>query len=293
MHEFDQDTIFFVTLSIWSDSTFCGDTITKPILIRPRPTASFYNFEPDSCIDHEVHFINESSFKDSSAIVSYAWNFGNDDLDSVFNPTYVFTQPGIFSPSLLLTDTFGCQDSIKYENLIRVANIPKADFTADPLELHISDATVYFTNKSNDADKYVWTFGSADNLGVGTNAEDNPTWTFSRAGFYSVQLLALSDLGCFDTASITIHVVDDRLFISNLITPNGDGVNDAFKFKGDHSAMANFKCDIYNRWGTVIYSTQNPGFSWDGALNGEIVSPGTYFYTIWKWEESITCHNST
>ena len=280
IHEFDQDTIFLVTLSIWSDSSFCGDTITKPILIRPRPTASFYNFEPDSCIPHEVHFINESSYKDSSTIVSYAWNFGNDDLDSIAIPTYVYLQPGIFSPSLILTDTFGCQDSIKYENLIRVANIPTADFTASPLEVHISDAAVYFTNKSNDADRFIWTFGNENNLGVGTSEDDNPNWIFPRAGNYEVQLLALSDLGCFDTASLNIRVIDDRLFISNVITPNGDGVNDAFNFIGDHSSMTNFKCAIYNRWGTLIFDTNNPGFNWDGSLHGEIVSPGTYFYTI-------------
>lgn len=274
-HEYNEDSLYFVTLSIWSDSTFCGDTFTKAVLVRPRPTAGFYHIEPDSCVPHEVHFVNTSTFKDSSVITSVNWIFENNGLDSVWNPVYVFENPGVFSPKLVVVDTFGCADSIQFQNLIRAVNVPIAEFTADPMEMHVTEAEVFFTNRSNDADGYVWTFESG-----GVSTDIDPIWTFNRAGDFNVHLLAYSDLGCFDTAQLSIRVINDALFIANVITPNGDGVNDDFKFSGDHSALSDFSCRIFNRWGTLVFSSDMPGFSWDGTINGDPVSQGEYFYII-------------
>lgn len=277
---YEDDTAFNVTLIVWSDSIQCGDTLTQTTLVHPRPDVDFYKIEPDSCIPHEVHFVNASTFTDSSSILTYIWNFGNDTLSNDINPVYVYNQPGIYSPQLIAIDTFGCIDSIQAIDLIRVAEIPEAIFSSDSVEVHISNAVVGFSNMSAAADAYLWTFGDSTNIGVGTSEETDPVWTFSNAGYYNVQLLAYSFYGCFDTASLNIHVVDDRMKLQNVITPNGDGLNDVFYFNGEKSSLSNFNCAIFNRWGTMVYETRNPSFHWDGTTNGEFVTPGTYFYTI-------------
>jgi gliding motility-associated-like protein len=277
---YEDDTAFNVTLIVWSDSIQCGDTLTQQVLVHPRPDVDFYKIEPDSCIPHEVHFVNTSTFSDSSAILTYIWNFGNDTLSNALNPVYIYNQPGIYSPHLIAIDTFGCSDSIQVIDLIRVAEIPEAIFSADSVEVHISNAVIGFSNMSAAADAYLWTFGDSTNNGVGSSEETDPIWTFNNAGYYNVQLLAYSFYGCFDTATLNIHVVDDRMKLQNVITPNGDGLNDVFYFNGEKSSLSNFNCAIFNRWGTMIYETRNPSFHWDGTTNGEFVTPGTYFYTL-------------
>lgn len=67
--------------------------------------------------------------------------------------------------------------------------------------------------------------------------------------------------------------------MSNVFTPNKDGINDYFKpavFKG----MKSGEMKIMNRWGQVIFETNDMQTGWDGTYNGKPVSDGTYFYKI-------------
>ena len=61
-------------------------------------------------------------------------------------------------------------------------------------------------------------------------------------------------------------------------TPNGDGVNDTWVL----DCIASFKhlVMVYNRWGQVLYTTENFDGTWDGTVNGEQLPDGAYFYTM-------------
>ena len=41
-----------------------------------------------------------------------------------------------------------------------------------------------------------------------------------------------------------------------------------------------YQLQIFNRWGQVVFESTEPSFRWDGSVNGESVSEGTYFYSI-------------
>lgn len=72
----------------------------------------------------------------------------------------------------------------------------------------------------------------------------------------------------------------DTAVIPNVFTPNGDGVNDVFEINGFDEASF-FRCEIYNRWGTKITETYEPGVLWDGKTQaGELCSDGVYYYLI-------------
>lgn len=68
------------------------------------------------------------------------------------------------------------------------------------------------------------------------------------------------------------------LFIPNAFTPNGDGLNDTFGVSGE--AIKEFHLKIFNRWGEVIYESNNVKDRWDGTYMGEKVPEGTYIYTV-------------
>ncbi|GEM_PF-1001724 len=280
IHLYGSDSLKTVTLIVWSDSLQCGDTISKVIEVFPRPTVAFTHLEPDSCIPHQVNFLNLSTADSVYPIDNYVWSFGNEDSSIATAPTYVYQDPGLFTVYLKATDVNGCNDSSIVLDYILVAPIPEADFTVSDTAVHINNAEVIFENQSNSADTYQWLFGSVGNSGAGTSTDRDPVWEFKSSGDYRVKLTAISDFGCFDTAFLNVNVIDDRTFLPNVITPNGDGVNDAFEMQVDLTSVTKFQCTIFNRWGSEVFRSTTPGFSWEGRVNGESLPSGVYYYEI-------------
>ena len=73
-------------------------------------------------------------------------------------------------------------------------------------------------------------------------------------------------------------VVDFYLELPKAFTPNGDGENDLYLIEADHVAEVDFK--IFNRWGNLVFSTQDLSEGWDGRHNGKLQNPDTYSYYI-------------
>ncbi|MBL4594754.1 MAG: gliding motility-associated C-terminal domain-containing protein, partial [Flavobacteriales bacterium] len=106
---------------------------------------------------------------------------------------------------------------------------------------------------------------------------------------YSVQAV-LSSVDCPDAIQDTINFeylvtppFDSLGVVPNVITPNGDGLNDVYKISGiSNPCHDEIKVEIYNRWGLLIYeSSEYPEFEWDGTnKSGTKVPAGTYFVLV-------------
>jgi gliding motility-associated-like protein len=95
-------------------------------------------------------------------------------------------------------------------------------------------------------------------------------------------ILSVSDtLGniATDTINVKVHACNlpPEIVIPNIITPNGDGINDVFRFKNEEFWHLNIQ--VFNRWGQLIFSGTDPE-RWDGTYDGKKVSDGVYFYHI-------------
>ena len=66
---------------------------------------------------------------------------------------------------------------------------------------------------------------------------------------------------------------------NNKLETDNDGLNDTFFIDGLRNIYVNFNLEIYNRWGEVIWQTNDAKASWDGYYNGSIVQAGSY---VWK-----------
>jgi len=98
-------------------------------------------------------------------------------------------------------------------------------------------------------------------------------------GICCIKLIAFTN-ECADTTEICINVIPSDLpIIPNVFSPNQDLVNDVFKIKAN--GVKNLSCSIYNRWGNLVHNWENDvnGF-WDGNIQGNPASEGTYFYVI-------------
>jgi len=70
-----------------------------------------------------------------------------------------------------------------------------------------------------------------------------------------------------------------ELYPYNVITPNGDGMNDVFVIENiEH--YPNAELTVFNRWGRLVYQTTGYQNNWGGKVNGNILSNGTYFYVL-------------
>jgi gliding motility-associated-like protein len=148
-----------------------------------------------------------------------------------------------------------------------------ASFQADPVS-GTAPLSVNFTNFTQGATQWNW------NLGDGSfSTNENPSNIYNNAGQYEV-VLAVNNGFCTDSTSITIIVFDDfELMIPNVFSPNNDGINDEFLISA--SGVKDFNVKIYNRWGNLVFTSQNSLDSWKGQNNaGGLSSDGVYFYIL-------------
>jgi gliding motility-associated-like protein len=89
--------------------------------------------------------------------------------------------------------------------------------------------------------------------------------------------------GCTATAAIDISVKKNCLdnadiFIANVFSPNNDGKNDILYIEGN--GLTNIYWTIYDRWGNLLFETNDQSHGWDGTRKGELIEPGTYVYYL-------------
>jgi gliding motility-associated-like protein len=108
----------------------------------------------------------------------------------------------------------------------------------------------------------------------------DPFWvTFTIPGANKITFFIedQTNIGCYDTITMTIHV--QGIDIPNVFTPNGDGVNDFFVI--DNHGMQTLQTLIFNRWGEKVFEWNTTHTDWDGkGLDGEDVSEGVYYYIL-------------
>lgn len=77
---------------------------------------------------------------------------------------------------------------------------------------------------------------------------------------------------------VTDLVEDATIFIPNVFTPNADNLNDSFVYTGCEGYY--LEMEIFNRWGNVVFHTQQPNVFWDGTVGGKPAAEGVYLYTL-------------
>ncbi|WP_185154371.1 gliding motility-associated C-terminal domain-containing protein [Fulvivirga sp. M361] len=69
-----------------------------------------------------------------------------------------------------------------------------------------------------------------------------------------------------------------KIYLPTAFSPNGDGLNDTFGAVGE--GIDNYKLTVYNRWGEILFSSQQLAHKWDGLYKGAPVPFGTYTYEV-------------
>lgn len=176
--------------------------------------------------DLAVHFADRSTSPEG--VVAWRWDFdGNGIIDSTAqNPTFVYTEPGVYTVVLTAHEADGDYDIEKKGVYITVnKSVPTSDFSAIPLA-GPGPLTVDFTNQSTSlgSDKIVLWQWDFDNDGNIDKTEENPSWTYTVGGLYTVTLTVTDEDGDSDT-----RVKENYIAVTILDSGDLDGDSDVDK----------------------------------------------------------------
>jgi len=278
----------------FNGSIYCYGSDSINLIVRPAALASLVmDKNPlEGCEPYSFQLFSASTNADT-----IEWTVG--PLTSRLpNPSFTFPY-GNYDLRLKVSSEYGCKDSIFLPGIINVYKSPIADFGWNPTNPAVSNPTINFINLTTPIDnsnQYHWKI-QANKI---NNLRDNvfgfePTYTWvpvpgsNVVGDYNVTLDAYSVnpapsgnvYECHDTISKVITIINDNLIFPNVITPNGDGINDVFIIKNlvEGQAYPDNEISIYNRNGKRVF------FKQDIRSNEEIWDPaktntptGTYFF---------------
>jgi len=271
-------TTYTVTVT---DANTCSATDDVVVSIFPPPIVTFSADIYNGCVPLLVHFYDSTT----QNIQSWLWDFGDPNSGAMNNsnqqnPAHLFETPGTYSVSLSETTTDGCQKTVVYNNLITVYPNPIAAFTPDPSFGSIEYPFISFVDGSIDANTWFWNFGdpgSHNNF----STLNNPTHKFSCEGNFIITLTVQSQYGCIDSTSGMIRILPAfSIYIPNAFTPNSDGTNDFFKAYGTN--IAEFKMYIFDRWGKIMFESEDINVGWPGrsSSSNEPLIQDVYVYKI-------------
>lgn len=260
-----------------ADVNNCVDSIVKPVSYQPVP--ALVVVDPSvfiGCRPASITFTNLSEPIDETYDI--LWDFGDGNFGTDISPTHIYEEEGVYSVKIEITSPIGCYKERSFPSLIRVLASPVAGFSFSPEMPNNFNREVQFIDESQRAVGVQWFFGS-----VGTNLERNPRYIFPDTGVFIVQQIAVHESGCTDTAFAVIDVQPlINLIFPNAFTPNNDGLNDGYKVYGFLEGIQSFKMSIYNRYGELIFNTEDPNEPWTGMVknSGDIAPPGVYVYSV-------------
>ncbi|OQA00609.1 MAG: PKD domain protein [Bacteroidetes bacterium ADurb.Bin408] len=261
------------------DATGCSGTDEIVVTVHPLPTVQFSTDVSTGCEPLLVTFNDYST----PNVVAWSWNFGDNlsgvnNTSTLKNPTHIYNLKGNYTVTLSVTTIYGCTAQVVQPNLITVYPVPTADFTFYPEQADINNTVITFINQSTNDNAWTWNFD--DNT---TNIyTPNAVHEFLEPGTYEVMLIVQSTLGCYDTAMREVVFKPFyTLYVPNAFTPNDDGLNDYFYPEGVGLDNENFNFYIYNRWGELVFETNDINKGWDGnTMQGNPAPEAVYTWII-------------
>ncbi|WP_157446884.1 gliding motility-associated C-terminal domain-containing protein [Cytophaga aurantiaca] len=217
----------------------CGETSTFEVIVDTLPTLTLGK-DTTICKGETIFFDATTQH------ARYLWQDGST------NPTYTIDKTGKYSIEI----SNGCGNF--YDTLLVTVNKPAAfSFGTDTT---ICSGEIMTFNATTDGASYLWQDGST-----------NSVYTINDPGYYAV---IIKNVCGTTNENITLNVCCAGAKIPNLITPNGDAMNETFNI--DCYGHGDYELAIYNTWGSLIYHNTAYLNNW----NGNDVSDGIYYYVI-------------
>ncbi|PHN05551.1 Ig-like domain-containing protein [Flavilitoribacter nigricans] len=250
------DTTMYTVVA--SDAVGCTeqDTVTvivSPILAEITPPQVFC--EPTEGITIMVTNL------DPTVELTYQWS-PTDATDPDEGPIVSVNPELAEEYTVTVTNAEGCE--LVLSTTVQVEDLSQLEISAEPQDICLGESTTITVSGCEDC-TYTWT-------GPGEiTPDDGPvvTVTPDEDGLVTYTVTVEKD-GCMETLSIPIMVTElictaEYFFLPNAFTPNGDNINDILRVRSNFlEKITGFELQIYNRWGDLVFKTENPMDGWMG-----------------------------
>jgi gliding motility-associated-like protein len=259
----------------------CINSDTIIITFNPFPLASI-DYD-DLCNGSEIEFSLNNGWQGNPAIgesLAETIYYGDGDVDNIFslNPVHVYNAVGSYTVSYVLESSNGCADSVTI--LILLQDEP----TANPLITPVCGQQVNIQSNLSlgnfNLSEILWDFP-----GVASTSQVNFSQTFPSSGNYSANLTLTGNNGCTFDFPYQFFIIPSvellDLEIPNVITANGDGINDEIVLDPLFENCYSYELLIVNRWGNLVYTMKSDENSFKGKDElGQNLVPGVYTYIL-------------
>jgi gliding motility-associated-like protein len=261
-YTFEQAGYYTVTLTVSNE--YCTVKLSKKIHALPVPDIRLQEIA-EICTGDSIQLQAHGG-------IIYEWS-PPETLSDPYSPAPVATPLITTSYSVTVTNEYTCKSTA-------VINV----FVQQPPFIVIQDTSVIIGEIVNISDnplyhvQYYW----SPDYGLSCNNCYNPVFMPLETTTYYVTMTAYAgDKICFvGMDTVTISIIEEySLDMPDAFTPDGDGNNDLFIVRGwGLKSLMEFK--IYNRWGQLIFETDDIGTGWDGTYNRQPQSIDTYVYFV-------------
>ncbi|HWB94946.1 MAG TPA: PKD domain-containing protein [Puia sp.] len=273
-HSFPAPGPYTVTLSL-NDTSYCNYPLdTSKILYVAQNVKAAFTTPALACAPYQAVFTNTSV-----AGQKYYWNFGDGSpIDSIdVSPAHLYQNVGTYTISLAAVDSATCNIVDNFSVTITVQGKPAAAFTYEPVPPQPPNTPTIFTDASTPAVKYQWIFG--DGTSETRTTPDTVVHLYNRTDTFQACLVVTNASGCSDTVCHPVPaVINPLLDVPNAFTPGRFGQNAVIKVVG--FGIVHMVWRIYNRWGQVVFESDDPNVGWDGTYKGVVQPMDVYGYTL-------------
>ncbi len=267
-----RDTVYFVTQT---QNNCQSDSSTVHVKVFTKPDRPIINSVPVICVGTELNLtvLNEQEGQ------VYNWVGPNNFTSNETNPKIENVTLAAAGTYTVYASLGNCKSDIA-TTIVYVNQNPTADAGAD---------VTIFQNQSimlqgSGGQIYSWT--PDDNLS--TNNISNPIFMSEEIGVYEIELTVWDGgFGCLDKDTVVVTVVPvEKLIIPDIITPNGDNVNDEWVIQYLENVGSPYTLSVYARGGAMVMNTTSYNQQWRGTYNDKELHDGAYWYVL-EFENGI------
>jgi gliding motility-associated-like protein len=175
------------------------------------------------------------------------------------------------SYSVIATDQNGCSSASQV--IVSTTPASAVTLTANDTIIGLNESA---TLEIVGGDTYNWS------PTTGLNCADCPTVIASPQSSTTYTVTGTDSIGCpyIRVVNVLIDIICNELFVPDIFSPNGVGNPENEKLCVYSNCIKSMNLGIYNRWGELIFSTDNQNDCWDGTYKGEPLMTGVYSYRL-------------
>jgi gliding motility-associated-like protein len=270
--EVQESGIFSLTIV---DNTNGCSFITSAEVQAFDPVLSYDLLTTDPACLNEFGSISIINIEGGGSDVQYSIDGGNSFQSS---PDFNNLESGVYD--IVIVDEYDCV----LADQATLAEVVEFDLTGETFHIiNLGDnlnLDLETTLDPIDIDTIIWS------PGIDLSCTDCLDPLFTGSGDASYTVTVIDNNGCSEEIQIEIRVVLKDLYIPNIFSPNGDGINNVFTIFGDETQVQQINnLRIFDRWGNMVFENENVALNdldagWDGSFKGRPVNPGVFVYAI-------------